>query len=118
MNPPEITLPTGRKTSAVLFTIESEFDREWNSQQLADLVNLSVSRLRHLCKAETGKTPLQLLKLIRIHKAALLLETTHLSVKEVMYRVGLADASNFVHEFKRSFGMAPTEYRTMRMQRA
>jgi AraC-like DNA-binding protein len=41
-----------------------------------------------------------------------LLTTTFLSVKEIASRVGLADESHFVRDFKRIYGMTPSEYRT------
>jgi AraC-like DNA-binding protein len=34
-----------------------------------------------------------------------------LSVKEIMNRVGLSDESHFVHEFKKTYGLAPSKYR-------
>ena len=47
-----------------------------------------------------------------MEKAKHLLETTFLSVKEITYRVGINDDSHFVRDFKKTFGKAPTLYRT------
>ena len=44
-------------------------------------------------------------------EAAVLLSTTFLSVKEIMARVGFSDESHFVRDFKKIYGMTPTEYR-------
>src|SRR5262249_45326446 len=79
--------------------------------ELARAVNLSASRLRHIFKTETGKTPAQYLKNLRMLKAELLLRTTFLSVKEIINRVGLTNSSNFVREFKKIYGVPPTKYR-------
>ena len=77
---------------------------------LAALVLLSPSRLRHLFKQETGTTPSHYLKIARLVKVELLLRTTFLSVKEIMNLVGLP-SSHYVREFRREYGLSPTEYR-------
>jgi AraC-like DNA-binding protein len=43
--------------------------------------------------------------------AATLLTTTFLSVKEIVRRVGCTDESHFVRDFKRFYGVTPSEYR-------
>lgn len=78
---------------------------------LAASVNLSYSRLCRLFKAETGVTPAQYLKTMRLRKAAKLLTTTFLSVKEVMNQVGLNNKSHFTHDFTKIYGTAPVRYR-------
>ena len=100
-----------RRVQLVIAVIDKDFRRPWSTEQLAALVNLSPSRLRHLFAAGTGKTPAQHLRSVRMREAAKLLRTTFLSVKEVMNRVGFLDESHFGHEFKRTFGLAPSRYR-------
>ncbi len=102
-----------RRIQIVSSALETDFRRSWNSHELAGLVNLSTSRLRHLFKAEMGKTPAQYLKSIRMREAQTLLLTTFLSVKEIMNRVGIADESHFGHEFKKIYGLAPIKYRSV-----
>jgi two-component system response regulator YesN len=82
-------------------------------EELGRQVNLSASRLRHIFKQQTGKTPAQYLKDLRLRQAELLLRTTFLSVKQITSRVGLTTGSHFVREFKRVHGMAPTAYRRL-----
>jgi AraC-like DNA-binding protein len=43
--------------------------------------------------------------------ATTLLVDTFLSVKEIIARVGFTDESHFVKNFKRIYGVTPTEYR-------
>ena len=85
--------------------------RELSLNELAQSVNLSESRLRHLFKAETGVSPIQYLKAQRMQKAQKLLETTFLSVKEVMLKVGVKDKSHFIRDFKKASGFSPSRYR-------
>jgi AraC family transcriptional regulator of arabinose operon len=100
-----------RRIQVVSSALETDFRRAWDIVQLGRLVNLSGSRLRHLFKAEMDQTPTQYLKAVRMRQAAILLRTTFLSVKEIMNRVGISNESHFVHEFKKTHGLAPTKYR-------
>jgi len=72
---------------------------------------LSPSRFRHLFKHETGTSPAQYLKELRLRKAAKMLRTSFLSVKQILKRVGLGSTSHFVHDFRRLHGVTPTAYR-------
>src|SRR4030095_974952 len=100
-----------RRIEVVISSLEARPTKAWRTSALADLVNLSVSRLRHLFKQETGTTPAQYLKAIRLRRAATLLRTTFMSIKEIAMNVGLTTASYFVREFRKSYGMTPTEFR-------
>jgi AraC-like DNA-binding protein len=48
--------------------------------------------------------------------ARVLLETTHLRVKEAMNQVGISDSSHFARDFKKLYGISPTSYRHQRSQ--
>lgn len=82
--------------------------------ELAQSVNLSVWRLCHIFKAETGLTPIHYLRFLRMERAGHLLETSFLSVKEIAHAVGINDESHFVRDFKIIFGVTPTRYRMLR----
>ena len=55
MNFSERTVPLDRRVRLVTSEIESNFSRTWSAEELAQLVNLSPSRLRDLFKAQTGE---------------------------------------------------------------
>lgn len=95
----------------VINLITSNLEREIPLNELAQSVNLSDSRLRHLFKAETGKSPAQYLKAHRLEKARLLLEGTFLNLKEVMHQAGFVDRSHFMRDFKKAYGLAPLQHR-------
>ena len=80
--------------------------------EIALAVNLSLAHLRYLFKAETGQSPAQYLRSLRMQEAGRLLKTTFLSVKEVMHRIGVRDESHFTRDFKKVYGMTPAQYRT------
>lgn len=101
-----------QRVQIVRSAIESDCQRAWTITALAKLVNLSPSRLRHLFKNETGITPNQFIKEVRLSEAEHLLRNTFLRVKEIMNRVGFLDESHFGHEFKRTYGVSPSKYRS------
>jgi transcriptional regulator GlxA family with amidase domain len=82
-----------------------------NLKDVARAVSLSTPRLRYLCKAETGMTPARYLKAMRMQEARRLLETTFLSVKQVAAEIGIRDVSHFVRDFKKAYGLTPTQHR-------
>lgn len=101
-----------QRVQIVRSAIEKDCRRAWTITSLAKLVNLSPSRLRHLFKSETGITPNQFIKEVRLREAERLLRTTFLRVKEIMNRVGFLDESHFGHEFKKTYCVSPSKYRS------
>jgi transcriptional regulator GlxA family with amidase domain len=78
---------------------------------LAESVNLSASRLRHLFKSETGVSLKKRLIETRLETGRDLLEGSLLTVKEITVRVGYTHASHFVRDFKRVYQVSPAQYR-------
>ena len=106
-----------QRVEIVRSAIEKNCRRAWTATALAKPVNLSPSRLRHLFKSETGLTPNQFIKEVRLNEAERLLRTTFLRVKEIMNRVGFLDESHFGHEFKKTYGVSPSKYRSEAVER-
>ena len=79
--------------------------------QLAQSLNLSTSRLRHLFKTETGLSLKRCLIESRLEIGRVLLETSLLSVKEIAVKVGYAHMSHFVRDFRRVHQVTPAQYR-------
>lgn len=91
--------------------ISDDLRRPLVLEEIARAVNLSTSRLRYLFKVETGMTPAQHLKSLRMQKAKELLEETFFNVKQIMLWVGVKDQSHFVRDFRELYGHTPAEYR-------
>jgi AraC family transcriptional regulator of arabinose operon len=100
-----------RRIELVISKMETETSSSWDTTTLADVIGLSPSRFRHLFKQETGTSPAQYLKDIRMRNAEVLLRTTFLSVKEVLKQVGLGSNSHFVSDFRKLHGLTPTAFR-------
>ena len=101
----------------IIETMHEELATSLSQEAMFKTVNLSAARGRALFKRETGLSPNQYLKQVRLNRAARLLTTSFLAVKEVMYMCGAKDASHFVHDFKKQFGVTPKEFR-LRSQRS
>ncbi len=78
---------------------------------LAARVALSPSRLAHLFKAETGNSVLDTLLQMRLHQAARLLTYTTQDIGEISRAVGFRSPFYFSRQFRRRFGMSPSQYR-------
>ena len=102
------------RVQKVITLMEQDLDRHLSAADLAKAVNLSPWRLSHIFKTETHVSPLQYLRNLRMERAKTLLETSFLSVKEIMIEVGLSDESHFVRNFKSAYGMRPTMFRRNR----
>ena len=100
-----------RKVEVVLSLIAENSSHQPSLEELAQAVNLSPSRLRHLFKEVTGVSLTQHLKLNKMREARELLETTLLSIKEIMHIVNVQDRSHFSRDFKRCYGLTPKQYR-------
>lgn len=85
-------------------------DEVLDAAALADRMNMSQSTLYRKLKGITGKNINQLVRKIRIHKAADLLRTGKYNVTEVSFMVGINSAIYFRQCFKEEFGQLPSEY--------
>jgi transcriptional regulator GlxA family with amidase domain len=95
----------------VIANMQANLGRNLTLRKLAQHVNLSPSRLRHIFKDQTGTTPAQYLRMLRHQQAKVLLETTFLRVKEISIMVGMRYDVCLVRGFKRHYGLTPAKYR-------
>ena len=98
---------TDKRIEEISSLIRSHPGDTYLMAQLARSKNLSVSRLRHLFRKELGSSFKKHLNSIRLARARDLLQTSFMSVKQVMYEVGFRDETYFIRVFKREFGMTP-----------
>jgi AraC-like DNA-binding protein len=100
-----------KRVEKILEMMRADVRGELSLPEFAQSVNLSVWRLSHIFKSDVGMPPIKYLKLLRMERAKLLLESSFLSVKEIAFQVGLNDESHFVRDFKSTYGYSPTCYR-------
>lgn len=99
------------RVQTALALMQENLQGAWSPDTLARAVNLSPSRFQHLFKAEVGMAPRHYLRALRMEQARKLLQTSQLTVKQIMNRVGVEDKSHFAREFKKAYGLSPTAYR-------
>lgn len=86
-------------------------DEEYGIDGLARDVAVSRTKLYQQLHTMLGITPRDFILSVRLKRAALLLTDTALTVAEVASRVGFATPRNFSLQFKKMFGVTPSEYR-------
>jgi transcriptional regulator GlxA family with amidase domain len=91
----------------VVALIEEHRAAPLSVEQLAQAVNLSPSQLTRLFREQTGSSPARFARELRLQYAYELVQTSFLSIKEVMAAVGWNDPSHFSRDFKRQFGVSP-----------
>ncbi|KRE16374.1 transcriptional regulator [Bosea sp. Root483D1] len=79
--------------------------------EMARAAGLGQSRFHALFRATTGQSPKQSQLARLFDEAAEQLATTALSVSEIAYALGYQNASSFNRQFKRRFGLTPSEFR-------
>src|SRR5690606_33381816 len=84
--------------------IQENFTNDFSMETLAQKYQMSVRNFNRRFRTATGKTPLEVLQQTRIDTARELLQTSNLSVSEVMHQVGYHDAKHFNKLFKKSTG--------------
>jgi AraC-like DNA-binding protein len=80
-------------------------------RDLAAEFRLSPSYLQRLFKNETGICMGEWLSEQRLQRAAYLLASSYLSIKEITHAVGYEHTSSFIRAFERRFLQAPARYR-------
>ena len=78
---------------------------------IADCLELSISNLSWMYKAETGHGPLNAIHRTRLREAKSLLLSSKLTVREVASRCGYLSDIAFIQVFKKYEGITPGRYR-------
>ena len=82
-----------------------------NRAHVAQMFNLNPSYVSRLFSSEGGESFNSMLRRLRLEHAAMLLQTTRLSVDEVADRCGYLSSTFFISTFKQQYGVTPGLYR-------
>lgn len=85
---------------------------DFTMDQLADELHISSSGLFAKIKNLSGTTPNKLLLLVRLKRAAELLNENKYRINEVCYMVGFNNPSYFAKCFQKQYGMLPKDFTT------
>ncbi|QJD80357.1 helix-turn-helix transcriptional regulator [Spirosoma rhododendri] len=78
--------------------------------ELAQLVGMSLSKLKRLFRQVFGCGPYGYYQTMRMNEAASLLREKRLSVSEVGYALGFSNLSHFSRVFEEHIGMKPKKF--------
>ncbi|MBN1926792.1 MAG: response regulator [Prolixibacteraceae bacterium] len=79
-------------------------------EKLSSEFGISRAHLYNKLVALTGKTPIEFIRILRLRRAAQLLEKSQLTVMEIAYKVGFNDPRYFTKHFKNEYNMTPSQY--------
>ncbi|HRQ66131.1 MAG TPA: helix-turn-helix domain-containing protein [Xanthomonadaceae bacterium] len=103
--------PRDSMTERIDHFLQRELHREISVTRLASHCGTSErSLLRHF-RACFGATPIAYIQQMRVERAKALLESTHLSLEEIVERCGYSDLSSFRRLFRRTTTLTPGDYR-------
>ncbi|MBN2712821.1 MAG: helix-turn-helix transcriptional regulator [Planctomycetes bacterium] len=110
---PEGIQPSSRALEIVresLSYIESNLRHPLTVELLAEHVHLSASRLAHIFKEHTGKSPLRYVNDLKIERACKLMLYSDMNVSQVAEYYGFSSVHYFSRLFKKTCGVNPTEF--------
>ena len=91
--------------------LRANFSQPMKVEELAELVNMSVSSFHEHFKSVTSMSPLHYQKVLRLQEARRLMLSAMMDAGSAGQRVGYLSASQFSREYSRFFGNAPTKDR-------
>jgi len=91
--------------------LQEQLTQPYRLDALADSVGASERTVMRRFQQVLGQPPLRYLQQLRLQAARRLLESSELSLDEIIGRVGYADAASFRRLFQRELQCTPAEYR-------
>lgn len=85
-------------------------DEHLDVEKLARILNMSRITLYRKIKSISNLTPIELINITRLKRAAELLAEGEYKIYEVADMVGFSSQSNFARNFNKQFNMTPTDY--------
>jgi AraC-like DNA-binding protein len=79
-------------------------------EKLSKYVGMSRGSLYNKLLELSGYTPVEYIRLVKLEKAAALLETSDYNVAQIAYMTGFGTPSYFSRTFKGKYGLLPSEY--------
>ncbi|SDM30165.1 hybrid sensor histidine kinase/response regulator transcription factor [Kriegella aquimaris] len=113
LQPKEITVTSLDEKflqNAVEVVEKHMMNTDFNVEMLVREMGYSRSNLYLKFKELTGLSSSEFIRNIRLKRAIQFLDSSDLSVKEIMFRTGFSTASYFSKCFKKQFGVVPSEY--------
>lgn len=91
--------------------IENHYHKDLSIEEIAEVVDLSISHFCMIFKQVSGYTFLEYLTKCRMDKAKYILKNTSVKVYQIAPLVGYQDPKYFTQVFKKATGKTPSEFR-------
>jgi AraC-like DNA-binding protein len=98
-----------QRVAKAISWLRANFSQPMKVEDLAGLVNMSVSSFHEHFKSVTSMSPLHYQKVLRLQEARRLMLSSVIDAGTASQRVGYLSASQFSREYSRFFGNAPTK---------
>ncbi len=95
---------------SALAYLEAHYQENITLDFLADIAAMSPQHFCRLFKKLTGRRPMDYINLLRVNKAASLLNDQKLNISEIAAEVGFNDTNYFSRVFKKYQAMSPTQF--------
>lgn len=97
------------RIGALWETVGRDLATDWKLPTLAGRCAISAEHLRHICRRELGRTPMERFTYIRIQRAQELLENSDGKLEAVAAQVGYHSGTVFARAFIRCVGRTPSQ---------
>lgn len=98
-------------TNEAIAFISANYPFSITVEDMANRLNLDRSYFGKIFRENMGQSPQEFLIRYRLSKAAELLKTTDLSIKDISVQVGYPNQLHFSRTFKNVYGLSPRSYR-------
>lgn len=89
--------------------IKQNFKKSFTVEELAEQRNMSISNFHQKFKCAVGMGPLQCQKRLRLTKARRMMLDENATVTAASFEVGYESVSQFIRDYRKTFGSAPKE---------
>jgi len=96
---------------AILIIEENISNTEFTVEELSQQLHMSRVNMYKKMIAITGKSPIEIIRIIRLKRSLQLLQKSQLSVAEIAYEVGFNTPRYFSKYFKEEYKLTPSEAR-------
>lgn len=93
----------------ILDNLDDKIDR----QILADIAGYSVPHFHRIFVSSTGKSPADYVRCLRLKRAGQKLRMGAVDITEVALAAGYCSHTSFSKEFKKHFGISPSDFRNL-----
>ncbi|MDR1645271.1 MAG: response regulator [Tannerellaceae bacterium] len=95
---------------AIEYTEANISNPDFSVGELSRELGMSRVHLYKKLSSLAGKTPIEFIRILRLKRAAQLLEESNLTISEIAYEVGFNNPRYFRKYFKEEFGILPSQY--------